>query len=168
MHIGVPKERRPFEFRVGLPPAGVNLFTKHGHTVYVETKAGEGAGFTDDDYAAAGGQIVYNQEEVFGRPDLILKFARPMRDEIEMMRPEICITGFLHLAASRQDKIETLLEKKITSIAYEQVEEEDEYKPILTPLSQIGGRMAIQVAARFMQNDQGGKPLRTNEERSLA
>ncbi|MBE9479255.1 MAG: alanine dehydrogenase, partial [Chloroflexi bacterium] len=98
MHIGVPKERRPFEFRVGLPPAGVNLFTKHGHTVYVETEAGEGAGFTDDDYSAAGGQIVYNQDEIFGRPDLIMKFARPLRDEIDMMRPEICITGFLHLA----------------------------------------------------------------------
>jgi len=159
MHIGVPKERRPFEFRVGLPPAGVNLFTKYGHTVYIETEAGEGAGFTDDDYSAAGGQIVYNQEEVFGRPDLIMKFARPLRDEIDMMRPEICITGFLHLAASRQDKIESLLEKKISSIAYEQVEEDDEYKPILTPLSQIGGRMAIQVAARFMQNDQGGRGI---------
>jgi len=79
MHIGVPKERRPFEFRVGLPPAGVNLFTKHGHIVYIETEAGEGAGFTDEDYSTAGGQIVYNQEEIFGRPDLIMKFARPLR-----------------------------------------------------------------------------------------
>ena len=159
MHIGVPKERRPFEFRVGLPPAGVSLFTKHGHTVYIETEAGQGAGFTDDDYSAAGGKIVYAQEEVFGRPDLLMKFSRPLRDEIDMMRPETCLTGFLHLAAARQDKIETLLEKKITSIAYEQVEEDDEYKPIMTPLSQIGGRMAIQVAARYMQNDLGGRGI---------
>ncbi len=159
MHIGIPKERRPFEFRVGLPPAGVDLFSKHDHTVYVEAGAGSGAGFTDDDYAHSGAQIVYSQEEAFGRADLVFKFTRPMLSEIELMRDGTALAGFLHLAAARQDKIDLLLKKKITSIAYEQVEEEDQRRPILAPLSQIGGRMVVQVAARLMQNDHGGRGI---------
>ncbi len=159
MDIGIPKERRPFEYRVGLPPAGVNLFTKQGHTVYVETGSGEGAGFSDYDYTQAGAMIVYSMEEVFGRADLVLKFARPLLDEIERMRPGTALAGFLHLAAAREEKITRLLEKKITAIAYEQIEEPDGYKPVLAPLSQIGGRMCVQVAARLMQNDHGGRGI---------
>ncbi len=159
MNVGVPKERRPFEFRVGLPPAGVELFTKHGHTVFVETQAGEGAGFTDTDYESAGASIVYTQEEVFGRANLVLKFTRPLIDELSMMSSGQCIAGFLHLAAARQDKIDQLLNQKITSIAYEQVEDEDSFRPILAPLSQIGGQMAVQVAARLLQTDHGGRGI---------
>lgn len=159
MHIGIPKERRPFEFRVGLPPAGVDLFTNNDHTVYVETGAGSGAGFTDDDYAQSGAQIVYSQEEAFGRADLVFKFTRPILSEIELMRDGTALAGFLHLAAARQDKIDLLLRKKITSIAYEQVEDEEYRRPILAPISQIGGRMVVQVAARLMQNDHGGRGI---------
>ena len=78
MNVGVPKERRPFEFRVGLPPAGAAMFVRNGHTVYVESDAGEGAGFCDQDYTRAGATVVYAPEEVFGRADLVLKFARPL------------------------------------------------------------------------------------------
>jgi alanine dehydrogenase len=159
MHIGIPKERRPFEYRVGLPPAGVHLFTKHNHTVYVETGAGGGAGFADNDYAQAGASIVYSQEEVFGRADLVCKFARPLRNELELMQDGSTLAGFLHLAAARQDKIDLLLNKKITALAYEQVEDEDQHRIILSPLSQIGGRLVAQVAARLMQNDHGGRGI---------
>jgi alanine dehydrogenase len=159
MNIGIPKERRPFEYRVGLPPAGVDMFTKHKNTVYVETGAGKGAGFSDEDYEAAGATIVYSREEAFGRADLVLKFTRPMLDELEIMRPGQAVAGFLHLASARQDKIDLLLEKKITAIAYEQVERKGGYKPILAPLSQLGGRMVVQVAARILQNDHGGRGI---------
>jgi alanine dehydrogenase len=159
MNIGVPKERRPFEFRVGLPPAGVGMFIRHGHTVYVERDAGKGAGFEDQDYIEAGARVVYTMEEVFGRADLILKFSRPLTEELKLMRPGCAFAGFLHLVAARQDKIETIKEKEITSIAYEQIEEDDGYHPVLAPLSQIGGRMVVQVAARIMQNDHGGRGI---------
>jgi alanine dehydrogenase len=159
MHISIPKERRPFEYRVGLPPTGVNLFTKNDHTLYVESGAGEGAGFTDDEYNRAGAQIVYSKEEIFGRADLVLKFARPLREELELMRDGTAVAGFLHMAAARQDKIDLLQSKKITAIAYEQVEEDDGFKPVLAPLSQIGGQLCVQVAARLMQNDHGGRGI---------
>ena len=159
MHLGIPKERRPFEYRVGLPPAGARLFAKHGHTVYVESGAGDGAGFSDDDYTQAGANIVYSQEEVFGRADLVCKFTRPLHSELELMQDNTTVAGFLHLAAARQDRIDILKEKKITALAYEQVEDEHEQRPILAPLSQIGGRLVPQVAARLMQNDHGGRGI---------
>jgi alanine dehydrogenase len=159
MNVGIPKERRPYEYRVGLPPAGVDMFTKHGNKVYVESGAGDGAGFTDGEYEAAGATVVYSREEAFGRADLVLKFTRPTLDELEIIRPGQAVAGFLHLAAARQDKIDLLLEKKITAIAYEQVEGKDGYKPILAPLSQLGGRMVVQVAARILQNDHGGRGI---------
>lgn len=159
MNIGIPKERRPFEYRVGLPPAGAEMFSKHGHTLYVESGAGDGAGFTDQDYERSGAKIVYSKDEVFGRADLVLKFTRPLLDELELMREEQALAGFLHLAAARQDKVDALIDKKITTIAYEQVEEANGAKPILAPLSQIGGRMVVQVAARLLQNDHGGRGI---------
>ncbi len=159
MNIGVPKERRPFEYRVGLPPAGAQMFVEHGHTVYVETGAGLGAGFTDEDYSRAGATVVYNEEEALGRADLVLKFARPLKDELELMHEGQTIAGFLHLAAARQDKIELMRKLRISAISYEQVEEDDGHRPILAPLSQIGGQMAAQVAARLMQNDHGGRGI---------
>ncbi len=159
MHISIPKERRPFEYRVGMPPAGINLFTKHEHTVYVESGAGEGAGFTDEEYTKSGAKIVYSKEETFGRADLVLKFARPLRDELELMQERSSVAGFLHMAAARQDKLDLMQSKQITAIAYEQVEEADGYKPILAPLSKIGGQLCIQVAARLMQNDHGGRGI---------
>jgi len=159
MNVGVPKERRPFEFRVGLPPAGAALFAKYGHTVYVERGAGEGAGFGDDDYVREGAKIVYSKDEVYGRADLLLKFARPLKDELDLMRPGLTLAGFLHLAAARQDKIWLMLEKDFTVLAYEQIVEDGNYRPVHAPLSQIGGLMVPQIAARILQNDQGGRGI---------
>lgn len=159
MNVGIPKERRPFEFRVGLPPAGAAMFSRAGHTVYVEAGAGDGAGFSDHDYVQAGATIVYSQEEAYGRADLMLKFARPLREELDLMRDGLAFAGFLHLAAARQDKIDTISHKHLTTLSYEQIEEADGSRPVLAPLSQIGGRLVVQIAATHLQNDHGGRGI---------
>lgn len=159
MDVSVPKETRPFEYRVGLPPAGSLAITQFGHNVFVEHGAGEGAGFSDEDYARAGAQIVYSQEEAFGRGDLVLKFSRPTLDELRMIRPESTVMGFLHLVAAKQDKIDYMKANRLTAIAYEQIEDDRGYRPVHTPLSQIGGRMVVQIAARLLQNDHGGRGI---------
>src|SRR5215510_2427429 len=159
MNIGIPKERRPFESRVGLSPAGVEILTQQGHQVYVEHDAGLGAGFEDQEFETAGARLVYSPEEAFLRADLLLKVARPTREELDWLRSGTTITGLLHLASSREDKIDVLLEKKITSIAYEQIRTADGSLPILRPFSQIGGRMSASIAARLLQNNWGGKGI---------
>jgi alanine dehydrogenase len=159
MNIGIPKERRPFESRVGLSPAGVEILTQQGHQVYVEHEAGVGAGFDDREFETSGARLVYSPEEAFVRADLLLKVARPTREELDWLRPGTTVTGLLHLASSREDKIEILLDKKITSIAYEQIESADGSLPVLRPFSQIGGKMSASVAARLLQNNWGGKGI---------
>ena len=159
MNIGIPVERRPFEFRVGLPPAGVELLKQSGHSIFVEHDAGVGAGFSDQEFERAGARIVYSPEEVFGRADLLLKIARPMKEEIEWLRPGSKLAGLLHLASARQDKVELLLKNRITSIAYEQIQEADGTTPVKQPLAEIGGRMTAQIAAHYMQNYKGGKGI---------
>src|SRR5512138_316236 len=159
MNIGIPKERRPFELRVGLSPAGVEILTQQGHQVYVEHEAGIGAGFDDRQFEIAGARIVYSPEEVFVRGDLLLKVARPTKEELDWIRANTTVVGLLHLASSREDKVEILLEKKITSIAYEQIQLPDGSLPVLRPLSMIGGAMAAQIAARLLQNNWGGKGI---------
>jgi alanine dehydrogenase len=159
MNIGIPKERRPFEFRVGLSPAGVGILTLAGHKVFVEHEAGGGAGFSDTDYEQAGATLVYSTEEAYGRADLVLKVARPLHEELDWLRPGTILSGFLHLASARQDKIDILLKKKITSISYEQIVAADGSLPVLRPFSQIGGAMAAQIAARLLQNNWGGKGI---------
>lgn len=159
MYIGIPKERRPFEFRVGLPPAGVEILKQEGHEIYVEHEAGVGAGFHDHEYEHAGARIVYSPEEVFGRADLLLKLARPLQNELEWLRPGSIVAGLLHLASAKREKIDILLKNKITAIAYEQIREADGTTPVKKPLAQIGGRMSAHIAAHFMQNYLGGKGI---------
>jgi alanine dehydrogenase len=159
MNIGIPKESRPFEFRVGLSPAGTEILTQSGHAVFVEHEAGAGAGFSDTSYQEAGATLVYSTEEVFGRADLVLKVARPLLEEIHWLREGSMLAGFLHLSSAREDKVEALLEKKITAIAWEQIQAPDGSLPVLRPFSQIGGAMAAQVAARLLQNNWGGKGI---------
>jgi alanine dehydrogenase len=159
MNIGIPKERRPNEFRVGLSPAGVQMLCQHGHTCFVENEAGKGAGFSNLEYERAGAKIAFSPEEVFGRADLLLKMTRPMKNEIEWLRPDAAIASFLHLASARKDKLDLLIEKRITAIAYEQIQEDDGVRPVLRPLSQIGGTIAAQTAARLLQNKWGGRGI---------
>lgn len=159
MNIGIPCERRVEEHRVGLTPAGVELLTAAGHTCYVETAAGRGAGFSDVDYQYAGAHVVYSPQEVYGRAELVPKVARPTAEEADWLRDGTMLMGFLHLAAGRRERVHTLLSKRVTAIAYETIQNDDGALPVLAPLSQAAGRMAPQIAATLLQNDRGGKGI---------
>ena len=159
MNIGIPKERRPFEFRVGLTPEAVQMLAEDGHLCYVEHNAGVGAGFSDQEYERSGARVVYSPHEVFGRADLLLKVARPIYEELEWLRPNTTIMGLLHLSSARLDKIKVLQEKQITAIPYEQITLADGTVPVRKPLSQIGGRLVAQISAHLLQNDAQGKGL---------
>jgi alanine dehydrogenase len=159
MNIGIPKESRPSEYRVGLSPAGVRRLTSRGHTCFVEHDAGKFAGFSDLDYETAGASIAYSAHEAFGRADLILKVARPQEEELALIRPGSILGGFLHLPAASQSKIDTLLENKITTVAYEQIQTQDGLRPVQQMMSEIGGRLLPQIAAHLLQNNTGGKGI---------
>jgi len=137
----------------------VDIVTHGRHQASVEGGGGGGAGFDDQEFERAGARIVYSPEEVFMRGDLLLKVARPTKEELEWLRPGTTVAGLLHLASAREDKTEILLQKRITSIAYEQIQLPDGSLPVLRPFSQIGGRMAAAVAARLLQNNWGGKGI---------
>lgn len=159
MYIGIPKESRPFEYRVGLSPAGVEILSNLGHQVFVEHEAGAAAGFKDQDYERAGARVAYSAEEVFGRADFLLKIARPLKQELEWLREGSILAGFLHLASSSQDQIDILLEKKITALAYEQITDTNGGLVVLRPFSLICGAMVAQIAARWLQTNRGGKGI---------
>jgi alanine dehydrogenase len=156
MEIGIPAEQTPSEHRVGLTPQGVRLLAGAGHRVYVEQGAGQGAGFRDERYEQAGGHIVYSAREVYERSDLVLKVGCPSQAELDLLREEQTIVALWHLAAQPRQVAETLSTRRITAIAYEMIQQEDGTLPVLAPLSEIAGRMAPQVAARWLQNDGGG------------
>lgn len=162
MYIGIPKESRPFEYRVGLSPAGVEILSQNGHQVFVEHEAGVGAGFSDLEYEKAGARIAFSAEEVFGRADLLLKIARPIKQEMEWLKDGCTLAGLLHLASSSQDQIDLLLEKKVTALAYEQIVDANGSLPVLRPFSLMCGAMASVIAARLLQNNWGGKGILLN------
>jgi alanine dehydrogenase len=157
--IGIPKEHRPFEYRVGLTPLGVSILTEQGHQCYVESGAGLGSGFTDVKYQQAGARIAYGNEEVFRRADLLLKVQRPTEEEVTWMAEGQIVMAFMLLATAQKSRIKALAEKNITAIAYELIEDEHGALPVQSPLSQIGGRMTAQIAAQYLQNDKGGSGL---------
>jgi alanine dehydrogenase len=157
MNIGIPKERQDLEMRVGLTPYGVGLLTRANHVCYVERGAGEGAGFTDYNYERAGGRIVYSTEEVYRRADMLLKAVRPTQEELEWLQEGQILGGFLHLAAAPRETVKALLDKQITAIAYETVQEGDGRLPILKTMSEVAGRMALQLAATYLQGNHGGR-----------
>lgn len=159
MDIGVLRERRADEYRVGLTPAGVELLAASGHNCYVENGAGLGAGFSDEDYVKAGAKTVYSGEEAYGRADLVLKVTRPTAEELTWFRPGQAVMAFWHLASASPDNIDALLKQNVTAIAYEMIQMDDGSLPVLTPMSQIAGRMAANVAAALLRNDRGGKGI---------
>lgn len=159
MFIGIPKEKRTNEYRVGLSPAGVEIITLSGHSVFVEHDAGSAAGFSDQQYINSGAIITYSTHEVYARSEIILKLARPMADELEWINPGTILMGILQLAAAREDRISQLIHKKITAIAYEEIRDSNGKFPVLRSLSQIGGKMTAQIAAKHMQTNMGGKGI---------
>jgi alanine dehydrogenase len=154
MEIGVPKEIKDQEFRVGLTPGIVRMLGERGHQVFVETKAGIGAGFSDDEYIQAGGKIVPTAAAAWNR-DLVVKVKEPLTAEYPYLQKGQILFTYLHLAASRT-LTEELIRSGITAIAYETVESPDRKFPLLAPMSVIAGRLSIQFGARFLEKQQGG------------
>jgi alanine dehydrogenase len=157
MVIGVPKEIKDHEFRVSVTPDGTRMLLAEGHTVWVEAGAGLGSGFSDEDYSAAGAKLG-SKEQVFGEAELIVKVKEPLAAEWSAFRPEQTLFAYLHLAASRE-LTQALLDRKITAIAYETTERGDGSTPMLTPMSEIAGRMSIQIGARYLECSEGGRGI---------
>jgi alanine dehydrogenase len=155
MEIGVPKEIKDQEFRVGLSPSSVRVLGDRGHTVFVETSAGVGAGFTDEDYRKAGAKIAENAQSVWDR-QLVVKVKEPLPEEHGYLNKDLLLFTYLHLAADRP-LTEALLQSGVTAIAYETVELADGRLPLLTPMSIIAGRLSVQFGARFLEKQQGGR-----------
>ena len=155
--VGVPKEVKDGEMRVSMQPDGIAEVTHHGHEVVVQEGAGVGAGFDDEGYAEAGARIVGSAEEVF-EADLIAKVKEPTTEEYELLKEGQELFTYLHLAADK-GLTEFLLERKVNAIAYETVELSDGSLPLLTPMSEVAGRMAIQAAAHHLESPQGGAGL---------
>ncbi|MFQ5435797.1 MAG: alanine dehydrogenase [Anaerolineae bacterium] len=154
MEFGIPREVRDLEMRVGLTPAGVLALTKAGHVVYVERQAGQGAGFSDEDYREAGAQIVYSAAEVYGRADIVAKLARPAKDEHQLFRPGQTIFSFLHLPVASPDLFQALSSREITAVAYEMIEQDDGARPVLVPASEVAGRATPLIAGRLLRSVQ--------------
>jgi alanine dehydrogenase len=156
--VGVPKEIKDKEGRVSMQPDGVAELVHHDHEVVVQAGAGLGAGFADGEYAKAGARMVDGPEEVFEAADLIVKVKEPIPEEYDRFREGQQLFTYLHLAADK-GLTEFLMEKKINSIAYETVEAADGSLPLLTPMSEVAGRMATQAAAHCLESPQGGAGL---------
>jgi alanine dehydrogenase len=155
MKIGVPKEVKVHEYRVGLVPAGVRELVDAGHQVLVESSAGAGIGFEDSHYKAAGAVIAQRAQDVFGAADLVVKVKEPQLEECRQLRSGQTLFTYLHLAADR-DQALALLASGATAIAYETVTAPDGSLPLLTPMSEVAGRMAVQVGAISLQKANGG------------
>ena len=156
MKIGVPKEIKTLEFRVGMTPAGVRELVHDGHQVYVETNAGLGIGMFDADYEAAGATVLGTAEEVFAQAELIVKVKEPQLTECAMLRADQVLFTYLHLAADPK-QTEALVNSGTTAIAYETVTAKDGSLPLLVPMSEVAGRLAIQAGATALQKVYGGR-----------
>ncbi|MCK4739263.1 MAG: alanine dehydrogenase [Deltaproteobacteria bacterium] len=161
MIIGIPKEIKDNEFRVALVPEGAGKLTKAGHTVLIEKNAGIGSGISDEEFMAKGAKIVATAKEVFSSSELIVKVKEPIKEEFQLLCKGQMLFTFLHLAAKRE-LANILLEKKITAIGYETVEVEANGKtltPILSPMSEVAGKLATQFGAEFLLKSNGGQGI---------
>lgn len=158
MIIGVPKEIKNNENRVGLTPGGVQMLVNRGHKLLVETKAGQGIGATDEAYAKAGATIIDSAKEVWDKADMIIKVKEPIQAEYGLMKPNLILYTYLHLAAE-PELTKQLMERKVSAIAYETIELDNGQLPLLTPMSEVAGRMATQIGARYLQKNEGGKGI---------
>ena len=158
MHIGVPKEIKIHEYRVGLTPPSVAELTAAGNRVTVETGAGSGIDFTDGDYVAAGAQVVATAADVFRAADMIVKVKEPQAAECAMLRPGQLLFTYLHLAPDPA-QAKALLASGATCIAYETVTDRGGGLPLLRPMSEVAGRMSVQVGAHYLEKEQGGRGI---------
>lgn len=156
MIVGIPKEIKNNENRVGMIPAGVAELVKNGHKVYVQHTAGEGSGFADGEYVAAGATILPTIEDVYAQSEMIVKVKEPIEPEYELIREGQILFTYFHFASDKE-LTDAMYAKKAICIAYETVQLADRSLPLLTPMSEVAGRMSIQEGARFLEKPQGGK-----------
>lgn len=158
MIIGVPREIKVHEYRVGVLPAGVEEFKNLGHQVLVETHAGDGCGFSDEDYAASGAEIISTPQAVYARAELMVKVKEPQAGEIKMLRPGQIVFTFFHFAADR-DLTVGVLESKCIAVAYETITDRNGHLPLLTPMSEVAGKMSIQEGAKYLEKPMMGRGI---------
>ena len=158
MLIGIPKEIKNHEYRVGLTPSSVREATAHGHDVIIETNAGAGIGCSNDDYVAAGAKIVDTAAEIFAKSEMIVKVKEPQKVEYEQLREGQLLFTYLHLAPD-PEQTEGLIKSGVTAIAYETVTDKNGGLPLLAPMSEVAGRMAPQVGAAALQKANGGRGM---------
>ncbi|MBX7243913.1 MAG: alanine dehydrogenase [Candidatus Sumerlaeaceae bacterium] len=158
MIIGVPREIKNNEFRVGMVPAGVRQLARAGHTLLVEKHAGEGSGITDEEYIEAGAKIIPTAAEVYGAADMIVKVKEPLPVEYKLIKPFQIVFTYFHFASS-QELTDGMLERRCISVAYETIETPDRKLPLLTPMSEVAGRMSIQEGAKYLEKPQKGRGI---------
>jgi alanine dehydrogenase len=158
MIIGVPKEVKDHESRVGLVPSGVTALREAGHRILVQAGAGAASSLTDQEYQDAGAETLPSAAEVWSQSDLVVKVKEPQPSEYDFLRPGLLLFTYLHLAPM-PELTETLLEKRVNAVAYETIREADNSLPLLTPMSEVAGRMAVQVGAQYLEAPNGGRGI---------
>lgn len=158
MIVGVPKEIKISENRVGMTDAGVRQLVQEGHTVLVENNAGVGSHITNAEYEKAGAKIVGSIKDVYAQADMIVKVKEPLPDEYDLLREDQILYTYLHLAAEPK-LTKVLCERKVKAVAYETIQDKDGNLPLLTPMSEVAGRLATQIGAFYLQKDHGGKGI---------
>ncbi|MDQ7782750.1 MAG: alanine dehydrogenase [Desulfomonilaceae bacterium] len=156
MIIGIPKEIKEDEYRVGIVPAGVRALKEHGHRILIEEGAGEGCRISDQEYAYAGAEIIPDKAEVYARARMIMKVKEPLRAEYDLLRRDQILYAYLHLAPAAE-LTAALLERGVIGVAYETIQTGDGCLPLLAPMSEVAGRMAVQIGAHFLEKTQGGR-----------
>ena len=158
MRVGCVKENKNNEYRVGLTPDNVRAYVDAGHEVLFEKGAGEGSGFFDEEYAAAGARLTANPKEIWASVDMMIKVKEPLPEEYPLFREGLILYTYLHLAADRK-QTEALLAGKIKAVAYETIQEADGSLPCLAPMSQIAGRLSVQEGAKYLEKKYGGEGI---------
>ncbi len=158
MKIGLPKEIKDNEYRVGLTPAGVQALSDAGHTLFVQKSAGEGSGFADEQYVNAGATMLETADDVWGEGDMIVKVKEPVAPEYPRMRENQLLFTYLHLAPE-YELTKQMMERKVSGVAYETITDKRGTLPLLTPMSEVAGRMSVQVGATYLEKMNGGKGI---------
>src|SRR5690606_17411383 len=153
--VGIPREVKDHEYRVAITPAGTHELVRAGHEVLIETGAGAGSSIPDEEYAAAGARILPAAADVWEAAELVLKVKEPVPEEYHLLRPDLVLFAFLHLAAS--ECTDALLERGVTAVAYETVTSPDGRLPLLAPMSEVAGRLAPQIGAYHLMSSAGGR-----------
>ena len=158
MIIGIPKETKPFEFRAGIIPDGVEQLVTHGHTVLIETGAGVGSGILDDEYEAAGAKMAPAAADVYRQAEMIIKVKEPQPDEYPRLRAGQIVYAYFHFAAS-EELTRAMLDRGVTAVAFETMHTPDGRHPLLTPMSEVAGKMAVQEGAKFLESPMMGRGI---------